>query len=69
MFGTNDSRRAQLWRNETKARHLLDRHGDEAVGLVHEAIRDAGLNLKVRWHWHRIAQHLRQLQDRRGSSL
>ncbi len=69
MFGTNDRRRAQMWRNETKAKQLLDRHGDEALGLARQEIRGAGLNLKVRWHWRRIERHLRDLQERRITRL
>lgn len=65
MFGLSDGKRAQTWRNEAKARHLLDHHGDEAFGIVREAMRDAGLNLKVRWHWRRIGKHLRQIQERK----
>lgn len=65
MFGTSDNKRAQLWRNEAKAKHLLDQHGDEAFHLVRDAISDAGVNLKVRWHWRRIEKHLHQIQERK----
>lgn len=66
MIGTNDSRRAQLWRNEAKAKQLLDQHGEGALAVAREAARDAGLNLRVRWHWRRIEQHLHALQNQNG---
>jgi hypothetical protein len=65
MFGTSDNKRAQLWRNEAKARHLLDQHGDEAFHVVRGAISEAGVNLKVRWHWRRIEKHLHQIKERK----
>lgn len=69
MFRTNDRKCAQRWRNEIKAKQLLDRHGKDALRLARQAARDAGLNLKVRWHWCRIERHLRDLQERNGSRL
>ena len=67
MIGTNDRRRAQLWRNEAKAKHLFDQHGEAAIGLARVAARDAGLNLRVRWHWRRIEQHLHKLHYQNGA--
>ena len=62
MLGTSDSRREQMWRNESKARYLLEQHGDAAFDYVRREISDAGFfNLRVRSHWRRVEWHLQQI--------
>ena len=62
MLGTSDARRAQMWRNESKARQLLEQHGEAAFDYIRREISQAGFfDLRVRGHWRRVEWHMQQI--------